>query len=77
MTRTLLVSLLLVVFCSAVRAQETAGRVHTVIISGGMNKLMNYERYLNDCAFLYRTLLHDYHFQKQDITYTTWGFPSA
>ena len=56
------------VFCSAVRAQETAGRVHTVIISGGMNKLMNYERYLNDCAFLYRTLLHDYHFQKQDIT---------
>lgn len=44
------------------------GRVHAVIISGGMNKLMNHERYWNDCAFLYRTLREDYHFPKQDIT---------
>ena len=57
-----------VVFCCAVCAQETTGHVHAVIISGGMNKLMNHERYWNDCAFLYRTLRNEYHFPKHDIT---------
>ena len=57
-----------VVFCCAVSAQEATGRVHAVIINGGMNKLMNHERYWNDCAFLYRTLREDLHFSKQDIT---------
>ena len=33
-----------------------------------MNKLMNHERYWNDCTFLYRTLQEDLHFTKQDIT---------
>ena len=56
------------VFCCAASAQETTGRVHAVIISGGMNKLMNHERYWNDCAFLYHTLREDLHFSKQDIT---------
>ena len=56
------------VFCCAVSAQETTGHIHAVIISGGKNKLMNHERYWNDCAFLYRTLREDYHFSKQDIT---------
>ena len=56
------------VFCCPVSAQETTGRVHAVIINGGMNKLMNHERYWNDCAFLYRTLREDLHFSKQDIT---------
>lgn len=55
-------------FCCAVSAQEVRGRVHAVIINGGMNKLMNHERYWNDCAFLYRTLREDYHFPKTDIT---------
>lgn len=55
-------------FCCAVNAQEATGRVHAVIISGGMNKLMNHERYWNDYAFLYRTLREDYHFSRQDIT---------
>ena len=64
----LLASLIAVVFCGAVSAQESTGRVHAVIINGGMNKLMNHERYWNDCAFLYRTLREDLHFQKQDIT---------
>jgi hypothetical protein len=41
--------------------------MHAVIVSGGMNKLMNHERYWNDCAFLYRTLRHDYHIPKDDI----------
>ena len=33
-----------------------------------MNKLMNHERYWNDCAFLYRTLRQDCRFARQDIT---------
>ena len=64
----LLTAISVVVFCCAASAQEATGRVHAVIISGGMNKLMNHERYWNDCAFLYRTLREDLHFPKQDIT---------
>ena len=64
----LLAAISVVVFCCTVSAQEATGRVHAVIINGGMNKLMNHERYWNDCAFLYRTLREDLHFQKQDIT---------
>ena len=64
----LLAAFSVVVFCCAASAQETTGRVHAVIINGGMNKLMNHERYWNDCAFLYRTLREDLHFSKQDIT---------
>jgi len=59
---------MIVVFCCAISAQEATGHVHAVIISGGKSKLMNHERYWNDCAFLYRTLREDYHFSKQDIT---------
>lgn len=68
MNRFFLVGFYLVAFCCTLSAQETTGRVHAVIISGGMNKLMNHERYWNDCAFLYRVLREDYHFGKQDIT---------
>ena len=68
MNRILLAVLSVVFFCCAASAQKTTGRVHAVIINGGMNKLMNHERYWNDCAFLYRTLREDLHFSKQDIT---------
>ena len=68
MNRISFVAICIVVFCCPVSAQETTGRVHAVIINGGMNKLMNHERYWNDCAFLYRTLREDLHFSKQDIT---------
>ena len=68
MKRFLFISICAVVFCCAVSPQESTGRVHAVIINGGMNKLMNHERYWNDCAFLYRTLREDLHFSKQDIT---------
>lgn len=68
MNRKIIAALCVVVFCCAASAQETTGRVHAVIINGGMNKLMNHERYWNDCAFLYRTLQEDLHFTKQDIT---------
>ena len=64
----LLAAIYVVVFCCAASAQESTGRIHAVIINGGMNKLMNHERYWNDCAFLYRTLCDDLHFSKQDIT---------
>ena len=66
--RALFVSMCLVVCCCTVNAQQTTGRVHAIIISGGMNKLMNHERYWNDCAFLYRTLREDYRLSPQDIT---------
>lgn len=68
MNRIILATICFMVFCCAAVAQETTGRVHAVIINGGMNKLMNHERYWNDCAFLYRTLREDLHFSKQDIT---------
>ena len=55
----------MLMFCSL---DGRAGHLHAVIVSGGMNKLMNQERYWNDCAFLYRTLLYDYHFPKENIT---------
>ncbi len=47
---------------------EELPQLYVVIVSGGMNKLMNQERYWNDCSFLYRTLLYDYHFPKENIT---------
>ena len=58
----LLPAAFLMVSCVALYEQETivgtpSGRyvpdtVHAVIISGGMNKLMNHERYWNDCTRL-------------------------
>ena len=50
------------------QSQEYSPTLHAVIVSGGMNKLMNHERYWNDCAFLYRTLRQDYHIPKRNIT---------
>ena len=50
-------------------AQESGvNDIHAVLINGGMNKLMNHERYWNDCAFLYRTLRQTYHIPKRNIT---------
>ena len=43
------------------------GGVFAVIVSGGMNKLMNHERYFNDCAFLYSTLRRDCHLERDHI----------
>ena len=57
----------IVVCCCTVNAQQTTGRVHAIIISGGMNKLMNHERYWNDCSFLYRTLSQTYRVPKRNI----------
>ncbi|MCR4958866.1 MAG: C13 family peptidase [Prevotella sp.] len=55
--------LLALLCCAVVVHAET----YAVIISGGRSKMFNHERYWNDCAFLYRTLRHDYHISKEQI----------
>lgn len=49
-------------------AQNEVEHIHVVIINGGMNKLMNHERYWNDCSFLYQTLRKEYHIPKRNFT---------
>ena len=53
--------------CCVVGAQQASDHLYVVIVNGGMNKLMNHERYWNDCAFLYRTLRHCYQLPKEHI----------
>ena len=36
----------------AVLAQQATDHIYVVVINGGMNKLMNHERYWNDCALI-------------------------
>ena len=45
----------------------TANNEYAVIISGGWNKENNYERYWNDCSFIYSTLIHEYGYSKSHI----------
>ena len=40
---------------------------YAVIISGGANKMMNYERYWNDCSAIYSTLVSVYGYLKDHI----------
>ncbi len=63
----LFVIVCLLAFCDAF-AQEVSDHMFVVIINGGKNKLMNHERYWNDCAFLYQTLRHDYQIPKRNFT---------
>lgn len=46
---------------------DVAGRTYAVILSGGVNKLSNYERYWNDCSFIYQTLKNKYGIPKENI----------
>ena len=39
---------------------EVANRTHAIILSGGYNVFANYERYWNDCSFIYQTLTKKY-----------------
>lgn len=41
---------------------------YAMIISGGINKKMNYKRYWNDCSFIYTTLIQKYKYKKSNIT---------
>lgn len=43
-------------------------RCHALILSGGRSKVLNYERYWNDCALLYSTLRHTCHLPQRNIT---------
>lgn len=46
---------------------EAAENTRVIIISGGGNKLMNHERYWNDCSFIYQTLTKKYGIPKSNI----------
>lgn len=45
----------------------SANHNYAVIISGGIRKEMNYERYWNDCSAIYSTLVNIYHYPKDHI----------
>ena len=44
-----------------------AQRTYAIILSGGVNKTANYERYWNDCSFIYQTLVNKYGVPKENI----------
>lgn len=44
-----------------------AARTYALIISGGVNPVANYERYWNDCSFIYQTLVKRYDIPKENI----------
>ena len=44
-----------------------ASRTYAVILSGGIDKYRNYERYWNDCSFIYQTLVNKYGIPKRNI----------
>lgn len=46
---------------------EAAKRTYAIIISGGVNAVFNYERYWNDCSFIYQTLVNKYNIPKDNI----------
>lgn len=48
-------------------AQKVAQRTYAVILNGGWNCLSNYERYWNDCSFIYQTLVNKYGVPKANI----------
>ena len=55
------------VFCAA-WAQNVSDHFYAVILSGGRTRLMNHERYWNDCAFLYQTLRQTFHIPQRNVT---------
>lgn len=52
---------------SANNVSEAAQRTYAVILSGGVNKISNHERYWNDCSFIYQTLVNKYGVPKENI----------
>ncbi len=46
----------------------SSGHTYAVILSGGMNRNANSERYWNDCSFIYQTLRNTYHVPKENIS---------
>lgn len=50
------------------KAKSAAERTYAVILSGGHNQVSNYERYWNDCSFVYQTLVNKYGVPKNNIS---------
>lgn len=48
-------------------ANPVAGRTYAVILSGGINKMANYQRYWNDCSYIYQTLVNKYNIPYNNI----------
>ena len=44
-----------------------ASRTYAIILSGGIDRMSNYERYWNDCSFIYQTLVKKYKVPKENI----------
>lgn len=49
-------------------AQSAAEHTYAVILSGGISKVSNKERYWNDCSFVYQTLVNKYGVPKDNIS---------
>ncbi len=47
--------------------RKDAQNTYAVILSGGINKISNHERYWNDCSFIYQTLVNKYGIPKDNI----------
>lgn len=48
-------------------SHRTCCRTHAIIISGGIENSRNYDRYWNDCSFIYQTLAKKYLIHKENI----------
>lgn len=48
-------------------ATAVAQRTYAIILSGGIRAVSNYERYWNDCSFIYQTLVNKYGVPKENI----------
>lgn len=48
-------------------ANPVAQRTYAIILSGGIYPTSNYERYWNDCSFIYQTLVNKYGIPKDNI----------
>lgn len=49
------------------KPSDSAQRTYAVILSGGIDKVCNYESYWNDCSFIYQTLVNKYGIPKENI----------
>lgn len=49
-------------------AKRAAEHTYAVILSGGVSKVSNKERYWNDCSFVYQTLVNKYGVPKDNIS---------
>lgn len=56
-----------VVRYSSNSSNANASRTYAVILSGGIDRMSNYERYWNDCSFIYQTLVKKYKVPKENI----------